>query len=174
VEQPAHPACLDPEALAEECAIRTTRRSGPGGQNRNKVETAVVVTHRPTGVSAQASEWRTQGENRREALKRLRLKIAVTVRLPIDRRGGESYSPSPMWIERCRDGRIAVSPSHSDFPALLAEALDVLEAEGEDPKAAAALLRCSPSSLIKLLKQEPRALELVNQRRREAGRHTLQ
>ncbi len=63
-----HPAALDPDLLAAECEFRATRRSGPGGQNRNKVETAVILTHRPTGISAQASEWRTQGENRQRGL----------------------------------------------------------------------------------------------------------
>ena len=45
-----HPAALDPDVLAGECEFRATRRSGPGGQNRNKVETAVILTHRPTGT----------------------------------------------------------------------------------------------------------------------------
>src|SRR5207248_1618001 len=70
VETPHHPAALDPELLASQCAFRATRRSGPGGQNRNKVETAVILTHRPTGIRAEASERRTQGENRRAALGR--------------------------------------------------------------------------------------------------------
>src|SRR5205823_6129376 len=55
-DHPRHPAAMDPEALAAECAFRATRRSGPGGQNRNKVETAVILTHRPTGIRAEASE----------------------------------------------------------------------------------------------------------------------
>ena len=55
-----HPARLDPDALAAECDFRRTRRSGPGGRNRNKVETAVILTHRLTGVTAEASERRTQ------------------------------------------------------------------------------------------------------------------
>src|SRR5262249_27924451 len=42
-----HPAARAPDALLAECEVRRTRRSGPGGQNRNKVETAVVLRHLP-------------------------------------------------------------------------------------------------------------------------------
>jgi hypothetical protein len=164
-----HPAALDPARLSAECETRRTRRSGPGGQNRNKVETAVVLVHRPTGVGAEASERRTQGENLRTALFRLRLNLALRVRLPV----GPDFSPSALWRSRCRDGRIAVSTSHDDFPALLAEALDVVEAHESDVKAAALELDCTPSQLIKLLKTEPRAVLLVNERRRDLGLHPL-
>jgi RF-1 domain len=169
-----HPAALDSSALARQCEIRMTRRSGPGGQNRNKVETAVILTHSPTGLSAQASERRSQGENRAVALKRLRLELALLVRRPIDLGGESSYIPSPLWLKRCRGMRIVVNPDHDDFPALLAEALDVLHACSNDPKTAALALACSPSQLIKLLKEAPRALTLINGRRREAGQHPLQ
>ena len=169
-----HPAAVDPDVLSAQCDFRTTRRSGPGGQNRNKVETAVVLTHRHTGISAEASEWRTQGENRRKALFRLRLKLAVEVRIPTGRPGAEPYHPSDLWNRRCRGGRIAVNPEHEDFPALLAEALDVLAETGHDPKRAAVELGCSPSQLVKLIKDEPRALALINDLRREAGLHAFQ
>src|SRR4051794_27949034 len=151
-----HPAGLDPEVLAGECEFRATRRSGPGGQNRNKVETAVILTHRPTGIRAEASERRTQGENRRAALNRLRIELALTVRQPIRREGEEPVRPSALWRSRCRGGRIVINPEHDDFPAILAEVLDVLHALGDDPGAAALALGCSPSQLIKLLKKEPR------------------
>ena len=52
----AHPAALDPERLLAACDATRTRRSGPGGQNRNKVETAVILRHRPTGIQAEANE----------------------------------------------------------------------------------------------------------------------
>jgi hypothetical protein len=168
-----HPAALDPGLLAAECEFRATRRSGPGGQNRNKVETAVILTHRPTGISAQASERRTQGENRRVALHRLRVELAMMIRRPIQRDATDLYCPSPLWRKRCRGGRIVVNADHDDFPAVLAEALDVLLACGDDPKPAAQALGCSPSQLIKLLKDSPRALGLLNERRCQAGRHPL-
>lgn len=161
-----HPAALDPRALAAECESRFTRRGGPGGQNRNKVETAVVLRHRPTGVGAEASERRSQGENLKAALFRLRLNLALTVRRPV-------APPSALWRPRCRGGRIVVSAGHDDFPALLAEALDRLETLSFDLKVAAGPLGCTPSQLTRLLKDEPRALLRVNQARARLGLHPL-
>src|SRR5262249_15351793 len=68
-----HPAALPVEELLADCDVRRTRRSGPGGQRRNKVETAVTIVHRPTTISAEASERRSQAENCTLALFRLRL-----------------------------------------------------------------------------------------------------
>lgn len=146
------------------------RRSGPGGQHRNKVSTAVVLSHRPTGVKAEANERRSQAENRAVAIFRLRIHLALDIRM----QHKADDLPSPLWQSRWVGGRIEVSPTHEHFPTLLAEALDVIVAAGFDPKSAAAVLRCSVSQLIKFLKKEPQALAWVNRERKRLGLHPLQ
>lgn len=55
----------------KELKFETMRASGPGGQHVNKTESAVRVTHMPSGITAAAREERSQGANKKLALARL-------------------------------------------------------------------------------------------------------
>jgi hypothetical protein len=158
-----HPAALPSDALHNRCQETRTRRSGPGGQHRNKVETAIVLLDPETGISAEASERRSQNDNRRVAIFRLRLNLALEYR--VDARA--DAPPTELWKSRCRDGRISVNPSHEDFPSLLAEALDRIVAADWDVSSAAEQLQATTSQIIRLLKHEPRAMTLVNRERQQ-------
>jgi len=168
-----HPASLPVEELLAECEVRRQHRGGPGGQHRNKVETAVVIVHCPTGVGAEANERRSQAENQSQAVARLRRKLAVAVRTPPGDESSLSSEPSALWRERSTGGRIAVATSHVDFPALLAEALDAVAASEFDVAAVAGRLGVSTSQLARFLQREPAAWTLVNDSRRARGLRPL-
>uniref|UniRef100_A0A804N9Q9 Prokaryotic-type class I peptide chain release factors domain-containing protein n=1 Tax=Zea mays TaxID=4577 RepID=A0A804N9Q9_MAIZE len=68
---------MSDEELMEQCDMGTFKASGPGGQHRNKRESAVRLKHLPTGIIAQAVEDRSQHKNRASALSRLRTLIAL-------------------------------------------------------------------------------------------------
>ncbi|MEO0512513.1 MAG: peptide chain release factor-like protein [Planctomycetota bacterium] len=149
--------------------ISRSRGSGPGGQHRNRVETRVTLLHLPTGISGTAGERRTVRENRPVAVRRLRLELAVRVRsgVPLGEIG------SVVWRARRgqgkQSGRIVVSEAHWDYPALLAEALDVIVAGGLDVRRASLRLEVSQSQLVKLVGRHAPAMAALNTARKHHG-----
>lgn len=144
------------EALLAECQFQPFRSSGPGGQHRNKVSTAVRLTHQPSGLVGMGSESRSQHENRVRALKRLRETIALEIRAPL--------SAAPAWPEgvHVHERRLKVSDKNPALPGVIGLVLDALAGHAGRLADAAAWLDISTSSLARFLHEHPKAWAAAN------------
>jgi hypothetical protein len=175
-----HPSILDETLLASQCRISQLRRSGPGGQHRNKVSTAIQWLHQPTGITAEANESRDQSRNRRDALARLRIRMAIRLR-------SELASDAPLnpnahtatdslvaqRRELGRSRRLKVSAGNEDYPAILALVLDDLHRAGGQPSLVGPLWSSSTTAVVGLVSVWPAALQEVNRWRDHHGRGPL-
>jgi len=167
-----HPAVLLREDLLNSCELRTQRRSGPGGQHRNKTSSGVFLHHKPTGIVGEATERRSQAQNRVVALERLRYRLAVEVRTPsaFDDQDVELESE----IRNQYYGRsLKMNDSNQAKPAVLAMLLNDLHASGGQPSAVATLWSVSTSGIVALVKSNRAAFALLNQFRSHHGRRAL-
>jgi len=84
----AHEA--DVEVRPQDIKIEFFRSSGPGGQNVNKVETAVRIHHLPTGLIVTSQESRSQQKNREQAMTHLRSKLLVAQQEADDKKNADA------------------------------------------------------------------------------------
>ncbi|HEY3117128.1 MAG TPA: peptide chain release factor-like protein [Chloroflexota bacterium] len=113
---------LSDQALLAQCEVDRYRASGPGGQKRNKTDSAVRLRHGPTGIIVIAEESRSQIENRARALRRLRKALALRVRHPVPTNG----VPEAIRICIGRNGRLRVGQRDARYLPAAAAVLDVL------------------------------------------------
>jgi protein subunit release factor A len=81
---PPPPIPEDDDTLLGQCRVETFRAGGKGGQHQNTTNTGVRLVHRPTGLRTESRTERSQLQNRRRALARLREKLE-----------GLAYRPPP-------------------------------------------------------------------------------
>lgn len=96
----------DPEILKRQVTIETYRSRGPGGQRKNKTETAVRLKHLPSGITVIATEHRSQAQNRQLAFERLRERL---LKLNQPRRRRIPTSVPLGAIERKKEGKKILS-----------------------------------------------------------------
>jgi hypothetical protein len=158
---------LSDDELLRQCDWRAYRSSGPGGQKRSKTSSAVRITHGATGVSAIATESRSQHENRERALWRLREALALAHSSVVDL---AAFEP-PSWLGEAFDrrGRWRLTRDDPRRLTALRLVLDLLMAHEGRVAPVARELGLTSSRLAAALAAYPAFLGRANEIRRSAG-----
>lgn len=166
VAAPAAWVVMADAELLRDCEVDTYRASGPGGQKRNKTSSAVRLRHRPSGLAATATESRSQHENRVRALRRLRARIALALRTPVD---PAAWRPPPALV-----ALLAAGPRRSErarhepaYWAGVQALLDAFVACGCEVAETGRLLGLGTAAVARFLVEDDDLREVVNRLRGE-------
>jgi hypothetical protein len=152
---------LDDEALLKQCKEDRYKSGGPGGQRRNKVETALKLHHAASGASSHCDDSRYLQRNRLRAVRRLRGRIALEVRAKFDLESPKL--PDEFVAQRGTKGSFAINPKNPTYPLAVATALDALTAADKSYAKAAKALGITTSQLVKFLKSDREIQRTISQ-----------
>jgi peptide chain release factor-like protein len=161
------------DALIAQCEVDRYRASGPGGQHRNKTESAIRLRHRLTETTAIGEDSRSQSENKLHAVRRLRAAIALTVREPVPLDG---FTPSPRLAALVAGGTAPLGKQTrltGEYWAAIGELLDLLVAGELEIGTTAHRLGITTGALSKLLLHDDQVARTVNDLRRAKGMRPL-
>ncbi|MDD7986728.1 peptide chain release factor-like protein [Lentisphaera marina] len=148
---------LGDEDLLNLCSQDFFKASGPGGQKKNKTSSAVRLIHKESGIQASASEDRQQSVNKKRALRRLRLELALQIR--------EDFSP---W-----KGEWNMNEKNDLYAVLVATLIDGLEECNYQVSDLSKKLSLSTSALIKVLHKSQIVWRFVNEQRQKRNLKAL-
>ena len=161
------------DALIAQCEVDRYRASGPGGQHRNKTESAIRLRHKLSGVTAISEDSRSQAENKVHAVRRLRSAIALEVREPIKLDG---FAPSHRLAGFVAGGTAplgAKTKLTGEYWTAIAELLDLLVAGEIEIGTTAQRLGITTGAMSKLLLHDEHVARVVNDLRRARGMRPL-
>lgn len=150
---------FDDSGFLSQCRVDTYCASGPGGQHRNRTYSAVRLTHVETGISVTGEERRSQHENKKKALGRLRMALALQVR------AADFHLADNLQAVFAARGPVRVSSKNEQYPQVCAALLDACYAAKGSLSAAAALLGISTGRLVKVISRDGEVLTAANRLR---------
>tara|TARA_R110002049_G_scaffold4601_5_gene32123 strand:+ start:178720 stop:179313 length:594 start_codon:yes stop_codon:yes gene_type:complete len=177
-----HPATIPTDQLLLQCELRTQPRSGPGGQHRNRTSSGAFLHHLPSSLVAEATERRSQAENRNVVVQRLRFRLALLLRTPsiLDRTADATQNEATeidatesSVRQRYAGHPLRLNEQNEDKPAVMALLLNDLHASGGQPSLVSKAWKVSTSRIVAFLKSHAPAFALVNQIRQHHGRGPL-
>lgn len=165
---------LPPESFLKLCERTNFQASGPGGQKRNRVLSAVRLEHPPTGLRAEAKARREVALNQKDALQKLRLLLALDAATLV----ADQPDRHPDFIAAQLPAawpafRAKINPDHPEFPNAAFLALAQLASAAGELAPAAQTLGLSTSAFVRFLKLSGPVLQGARDLRRRFERPPL-
>ena len=148
---------LEENEFLKHCVCDFYKARGPGGQKKNKTESAVRLTLKNLPIAATAAEDRKQSINRSKAVKRLKLQIAFECRLPAEK-----------W-----QGQLDMNPANKLYPHFCAVLFDHFHENDWQMSTVANKYAISTNKLVKIIGKNDTLWQEVNRQRLKLNHKAL-